>query len=396
MELQALHNLDLFFQGAFLSLCLCFGLYIVFKDNLQNYKSVNSILKVSNGIGYLLKSVLETFNLFGKSETSTASDNENSLNGVKGMLGILPMAIVLTFIVGVMGYGVANKWIDSENINHLGLKPLWGDKELLKMDSTLNVLKVNKSRYIYKDAQRLLCYEKVFRLGEKDNIMSKAKKGDRIELYYHAKHKIIEDKTFTQYIQKNQIISEYSRVFALGFIFVLVCSIINFLIMILRVAFGDLERYEKSEAKVVMEEEDKLISIPNGVFLIFNVLSVFAIFFFSSINLDVIKVCNFKESLVLLILVFPCLTSLLNVSKQFRKLKFSFFVYSIVYVISLGGYLYSCSVWLNSEKQVALKTYGVYLSKELIENNRLLKIEEELIKKYPKHSLKHSNDPVPD
>lgn len=367
MEIQNLYSLDIFFQGAFLFICVALGLYIVFKDNLETFKEVYSLHKFSDDLHKLVLQLIGFLTL--KSETGKPANFR--------FLGMIPFLIVASFILGIMGHGIADSWIDSSNQNHLGLKPLWGTtpinyyldlqqrllKESPRTPSKKEVGTAAETGVIhypnYKDMLRYKSFEKVYSKPITVNNSRKVR-----QLYFEAKHAVLQNANYYNYMRRSQSLAEYSRIFALGFFFLFLCSFTNLVLMIIRVG---------SKKRVVEETDDSaekqpkrgglraIVDISDGVIFIFNVLAVLAIMSFAKPNFGLVP----KPWLAILLgilVYFGAVLFFLNLIAKYRKLRFSFFIYSILFVVSLLGYFSSAKLWLSSETKVATKVYGIYKS----------------------------------
>lgn len=379
MEIHNLYSIDIFLQGMFLLLCAFIGLYIVFNDNLENFKHSDTVNKLSDNFHTLAMNIAGVFSL-GPNSESPKNENEekNSKNGQFKALGIIPIVIILSFILGILGHSIADIWIDSDRKKHTYLKHLWAD-ELIAFDK--DIKQQNGKKYNadlatpYKKLVRYKAFKDVFG----DTLPKKPSTRIIEQLYFHSKHQIIQDSSYSAYVRKSQTMAEYSRVFALGFFFLVLCGFINLIIMTCRTPFENWENDEeqsndntatnseephKNEPEVPTDKETENIGtkyVPDFVIFIFNIISLLAIYFFSKPVFE-----NFENPwlgiLMRILVYFGCFTFLLNIFPKYRVLRFSFFMYSILYVVSLLGYFASAKIWIASERQVALKVFGIYKS----------------------------------
>lgn len=103
--------------------------------------------------------------------------------------------------------------------------------------------------------------------------------------------------------------------------------------------------------------------LPDLVILLFNLLSLLSIGLLVGPNFGNMSAYGFYMYLLLIFLcLFGCCTFFLNFSRKFKTYRFSFFIYSIFYVISFLGYYGSAKMWVSSEKTVANKVFGLYKS----------------------------------
>lgn len=347
MEIQSLFSLDIFIQGFFVLTCALLGLFILFQDNLETFKNIDSLHNFSEHLGNIIHHGLST--LARKSEKQMAPS-------AAAYLSVVPIVLALTVLTGIMAYSFADKWIDSSNGKHLGLKPLI-HPELVEGGNVISGVQV-------KDLLRRGVIEYVFHIKTSEFSSRHVN-----AFYFEAKHELLQDEKFYGYLRKSQLMAEYNRVFALGFFILFMACLINLIIMILRVSF-DAVKISKENPTT------RLISISNGVILIFAIISFLATAFFTGVFDS--KMDNPPLSAALLTLVFfGSISLLLFVIPAFRALRFSFFVYSLIYVVSVIGYISSSKTWAHAEKEVARKAFGVYKSKHMPQGLKDLKLTDE-------------------
>lgn len=413
MEIHNLYSLDIFLQGFFLSICVFLGLFIIFRNNLEKYNEPQSVNNLSNYLRIIILTGIRVLTLkdIPEFEKEGANDKEQPNNSNKkkskkgsknqaqyNILLLIPIAITISFIIGIMGNSLADEWIDSNNRNHLYLKSLWGGEIAGKISLNLknkfidkdDVLKINTNseKFIYKPLIKLQSFKRVFKgtdvIKHEDDID---------QLYYHSKHEIIANNQFSRYIRKNQIISEYSRVFALGFYFLTICGLINLIIMIIRVLYdkeiNDIKELKDNEEElksntVKKSTKNKDTKITKAVIIIFTIVAALLITFFTGVSwYNIFHYDFYIFPLIIILIYFGCVTFLMSLFNKFKTIRFSFFIYSLLYVASIIGYFSSAKIWFSSEKQVSLKVYGIlkttHLTKEIeeikfAENDLKLKI----------------------
>ncbi len=355
MEIHTLYSLDIFLQGVFLLICLSIGLYLVFNDNLEKLNSAESIKEISSNLHNIVERLFSTasFKGFVKGPKETLK-----------LLGAIPIFVIGSFILGILGHGIADDWIDSKSQNHLFLKPLWISDLSLNNDDfnrvDLTEIQIDTFSH-YKKRIRFKSYLQVFNPDKTTN--------PRVieQLYYHAKHELLKNEQYYNYVRKSQTLAEYSRIFVLGFFILFLCGLINMFIMIIRTVFISKEelfrKYKELLTTKGMPMDDGRFDIPDLVILIFNLLSVLAIVLLVGPNFGNMSAYGFGMYLLLLLLcLFGCGTFLLNFSRKFRVYRFSFFIYSIFYVVSFLGYYGSAKMWVSSERTVVKKVFGLYKS----------------------------------
>ncbi len=369
MEIYSLHSIDLFLQGTFLLLCLILGLVIIFKDNLQSYKKEKTVANLSEYIHEFFKNLLSLINIGAK---------DQKIKSYK-YLGLIPIFIISAFIIGILGKGIADVWIDSKSKNHLYLKTTWGKSVLMKDSEKLKLVDLEKEGESFKDIVRKKSFKKVF-----DKSPEKFDKLIVQQIYYQSKHEILLQENYANYVRKSQSIAEYSRIFSLGFFFLMACGFLNLVIMIFRVIF-----YKKDEEETLVKEgenkeesiEDyKIFSVPNGVILIFLGFSIVSIEVFINPYFKSYDLMSWEHFVVFLFTYFGLLIFLFFPFKRFRELKFSFFIYSIIYLVSYSGYFLSSRIWLESENQVSRKTYGLYKSNHITDSIKEIKYVRDSLK----------------
>jgi len=471
MEIYNLHTWDIFLQGFFLLICLGLGVFIIFNDNLEPFKDVDRIEVFSRRLGVIFYRILNfrTVNpekdIPNKTNDQTTKDTPDKKKNKDApvptanfspyaYLGLIPIIIILSFIIGIVGKGVADEWIDSSNKNHLFLKSTWArsildydkktktlkykDNEVIldtiyrqylkdslsllkndstKVDSTINLKFLDRLDNLeYKNIVRKISFYRVF--GKDSILKSKVNPRTINQLYYHAKHDIISKKNFYNYIRKSQSMSEYSRVFALGFFFLMTCGFLNFFIMIIRVwrnkfdekkedeitTVNNKETTEQAAEKGPQQEEKQggffnqigrgyetvkgalTIEISTSLILImigfsWFIIEVFINPFFNYYLGNEILSNSFRIIVVVMITYTGILAfAILPFSKTFRRMKFSFFIYTILYVFSYSGYFISAKSWLISEMKVASKTFGVLKSTYATPNIKELDVAEKELK----------------
>lgn len=356
MEINDLYSLDIFLQGIFLLICLAIGLYLVFNDNLEKLNTSENIAEISTNIHKLVNRIFSVVSL---------KDVFKEPKEILKLLGVIPIVIISSFILGILGYGVADEWIDSKSKNHLFLKPLWiSDLSLNNNDFNridLSKVKIDKFSH-YKKRIRYKGFLEVF-----DPPNRKINPRNIEQLYYQAKHEILKDEQYYDYVRKSQSIVEYSRTFALGFFILFLCGLVNMCIMVIRTTFMSkkelISRYRALLTKEGNDIDDAGFDVPDLVIIIFNLLSALAISTLIGSEFgNILTHGPFIYVLLVFLGFFGCFTFFLNFFKKFRTLRFSFFIYSIFYVVSFLGYYGSAKMWLSSEKATSNKVFGLYKS----------------------------------
>lgn len=404
MEIESLNMADVFVQGTFLFLCLVTGLFFVFRDNLEDYKSVDKVKSLSGSVSKFLVALASLFKLkltfptlFGKKNDATKSDtakadtvNQNQDDASKdnkasakkepefNILSLLPLVVITIFIVGILGKGVANEWMDSDHKNHFYLKSLWA-KSILKKGE----IKIDNPLYIhdFRELIRKTSFERVF---DKKNVDSRIYN----QLFYNAKHEIMDvsrgaasggsknNHIYSKYVKESQKLAEYSRVFALGFFFVMTCAFLNFWMMMVRFCWKDEDeddgnnnnnqsKPKAQEGNPPPKKKGKRFTAPDGIIFIFLVFSALFIWFFLNPNFRSYSTSIPTMVAVVVIIFFGILMSTIAFIPRFKKIKFTFFIYSIVYLISISGYFISSKSWLFAEEEATLKILGTFKTKHL-------------------------------
>jgi hypothetical protein len=407
MEIYNIHSWDIFLQGFFLLICFALGLYIVFNNNLETFRDVDKISKFSKKLSTVF------FNLIN----FRTIDVNQQAKGNYNYLIFVPMIIILSFIIGIVGKGIANDWIDSNNKNHLYLKSLWSGDILKFENKTLTTKKSNKIVYSYSDDSnnfdkldslnftneiRKNSFYTVF--GKSDSIKEHITNRYIEQIYYNAKHKIIKDENYYNYVRKSQIMSEYSRVFSLGFFFLTTCGLLNLIIMTFRILFDDFKEEissndnkeeidtNKKERKAFAQFKYSLknylnetFNIPTSVIILMLLFSLLFINFFVNPFFDYYSLEHLTSNYLRLISVFLftyygiAVFTLQLFSKNFKRMKFSFFIYAILFVLSYSGYFVSSRSWLISEQKVSRKTYGLYKSMHLSDSIEEIKFAQDYL-----------------
>ena len=200
------------------------------------------------------------------------------------------------------------------------------------------------------------------------------------QLFYNAKHEIMDvnrgkaasassnNDIYSKYIKESQKLAEYSRVFALGFFFVMSCVFLNFWMMIVRFLWKDDDPKPNNEVQGENDspkEKEKRFSAPDGIIFIFLVFSVLIIKFFLNPNFESYSVSRTTSFAVWFIIYFGILVFVMAIFPGFKKIKFTFFIYSTVYLISISGYFISSKSWLFAEEEAMQKIFGTFKTKHL-------------------------------
>lgn len=356
MEIHNLYSLDIFLQGVFLLICLAIGLYLVFNDNLEKLNSSESIEEISSNLHDIVK---------GLFSTASFKDFVKEPKEVLKLLGVIPIVVVCSFILGILGHGVADEWIDSKSENHLFLKPLWISDLSLKNKAFEQIDFTEMKIDTFANYKKRIRYKSFIDVFNPSNKKTKARTIE--QLYYHAKHELLKDENFYNYVRKSQTIAEYSRVFVLGFFILFLCGLVNMCIMVIRTLLMSkielLKKYKEFLIKKGLSMDQGKFDLPDLVIIIFNLLSLLAILLLVGSNFGNMSAYGFYMYVLLIFLsLFGCFTFLLNFSRKFKIYRFSFFIYSIFYVISFLGYYGSAKMWVSSEKTVSKKVFGLYKS----------------------------------
>lgn len=409
MEIYSLHSFDIFLQGFFLLTCITLGVYIVFKDNIEVLKNKKTLAEFSKWLYELFEKILGIFN----------KSNAKIQLSFK-YFGLIPVIIILSFIIGILGKGVADEWIDAKGSSHLYLKSTWS-RDFLKNEKylskkiqfdykdTISTIKLDKLSY--KNLARQIAFEKVFGLDL--DTLEINKKRIVNQLYYQAKHELLSISNEYNYVRKSQSMAEYSRIFALGFFILMTCGFLNLMIMIIRIFASKVMLITLEEGVVKTDDNGTkrqrafargmnnawkgvkgFVNIPNSVIIIMILFSwllietyinpYFKIYEPVSSNYLTISLLTYLGILVFFFFPF---------SKNFKALKFSFFIYSTIYTLSYAGYFTSSRNWLQSEMKVSNKIYGLYKSRhltnkveEMIFASKVLKLDTKYLDKEKKQS----------
>lgn len=400
MNIDSLNLTDVFVQGTFLFICIVAGLFFVFRDNLEKYQNPDNVSSLSNTIYNFFKALVELFQLKltfptlfvlgGNNDKSKETpptkpdqvdtvpvgttdnipkpdDKSKSKDTPKedtkfNIMSLLPVIVISIFIVGILGNGVADEWMDSDDKYHFYLKSLWAGDLLDK-----GKIKVDNTKYIHDFRQliRKKSFERVFNNSTDERTYN--------QLFYHAQHEIMDadrgskatatknNNIYSNYVKKSQKLTEYSRIFALGFFFVLICVFLNLFMIMTRSLTED-------DLKPTDEDKEKSSASPDRVIGVFTVFSFFIISFFLAPNFASYSTVIGIYSIVLVITYFGVGVSFLSLLGVFKKIRFTVFIYSVVYLISFSGYIISSKSWLYAEKEATLKIYGTFKTKNITTN----------------------------
>ena len=343
--------------------CTSLALYIVFADNLERIKHITTLHSLSDQIG---KSFMQFISIF-----SLSSSENGSPKKTYKFLGFLPVIIGFIFLFGILGFGTADKWIESGQPRHLWLNNIWHHQVQVN-DSILGPLGFTDGSQV-KSKIRIDAFHKTFSPSLADYELIDDK--DVMQLYYHAKHELWQDERQVAYIRKSQALSEYSRVFAFGFYILIVGGFINLFLMALRAPW--MSPTEKDESG---HRTPNIVNIPNLMIVIMLVISAASILSLVSVW-DYLFSTPFKpiKIPVGLIVLTGSLGIFLIPFKPYRRLRFSFFIYSMLYTVSIVGYFVSCTIWVDSEKKVAKKVFGLYKSMHVTEEVKEIKVAKDVL-----------------
>jgi hypothetical protein len=330
---------ELIFQGFFLSLMLSIGIYILFSDHVNFFKSTN---RKESGLGKFIQEFIRFITLFLNNLTienfiksnKTEDSKKRIYNGK--YLTIVFIFIISVFTLGIIGNSIADKWIDSKNIYHLGLKSLWVNKSEMNLNINLNdsIYSFNKTDDIIK----VKSFDEVFK-----NI-AQISNNQKRQFYFSIKHELYENSNWSEMIQDLQRVINFTQIFSLGFFVLLLFSIINYLLVSIRLALFNWNKQFKIKA---------LISISFIIILI--------VFIWCSLQ------SNRIHFLILFVPLIVYLYATLSKLPYFKVTTSLLIVY-----ISILGYFTSSYAWKLSEYEISKQVFGVYkyLNKDIRKEDR--------------------------
>ena len=333
---------DLFTQGVFFAFILYLGGYLVFithskvedSDSLGPYDLEKKSKAEWKGQGYF-KDYFARLSFSLKNISTRRIDYKEAIRMLSPLaksflrfkLIFLPIAIIITFSLGIIVHTVSDSWIDDSNTVHVGLKWLWATdfsdyeskEDIIRcVDSNIEYDYSNFDNYCDTDQGiKLESFDKIY--PRHDTICSKTK----LQIYYNIKHKLLKDKTWREYINYSQILINLSQGIAFSFYVLLIISLINLVIYLGR--------------------KSHLIATAVNLTIISSFL--FCVVF------D--KGC-FITNILAWGIVFMGGLDLLIYKKR-KMLIIQLFIW-----VSLIGYFASCLAWESNEREVCYKTYGLY------------------------------------
>lgn len=386
MEIQNFFSFDILIQGVFLTLCFSTGVYILFKDNLEKSQS-GDIHDLTDFIYRIFQSYLNNFFgiksiLNGKDTSQKKSKKKKKYRNTQKkalvrLLFILPLFVIVSFSSGVLGYAITDQWMDSDQQNHLLLKRLWIPQKLHNHDQELiaTAKKDQNHDTLHRRVKDLIRF-KAFSDIHNYKVTYPYEKHVK-QAYYHAKHEIILVPEFSKQIKRHEILIDYCQSFAFGFFLLFIFSAMNLILMITRVLALEVKQLWNSvfgkhkqavipsnlgNVKTKNSKPTKSSAITYLVIFILNTITACAIYIFIKPNFSNIEGSDFVRFITIFIVYFGCLTFLLFIIKGFRKMQFSFFWYSLIYIISIIGYMGSSKAWVFNTEMVAYSSFGIQKS----------------------------------
>lgn len=343
--------INLFIQGVFFSICLVSGLFMIASDQHMYFKgneanNLNEYILQLNKFAqryfdFITVDVISIFNGKTKNHTEgsikTAFFGPNKIKLSRGSTVIfLLILILMVFVSGVLVNTIADKWMDLPLTYHYGLKKTWIlEKDKLSYSDTDQYIKEEVFDVVYAD---------IFQKS-----IGNSFEGSKIEFYYHAKHALLADNFWRNYLSTTQKLINLTQVFALSFFLLFSLTYLNFIINVYR----QLKRDNKTYSLVILM----------GIFSTFLVIII--------LN----SALHFPAALLSIFLIFPVIVQLVLFFSK-RNIFISFTSLLVIY-ISFSGYWLSCKAWVNNEEEVAAKTYGAY---RLINEDLRTKAVDELVK----------------
>lgn len=235
------------------------------------------------------------------------------------LLFVFAFFIMMVYINGVIINTLSDQWMDGSNAQHLGMKYYWApedarkaNSDISRFDDTDNYIKVQMFYQVFGDVP----------------LDTAIHKSDIYSFYYHAKHLLLSNDVWRNYINSTQSLINYTQVFALSFFTLLILVFINYWINSLR--------HHKYHVKLLVAAI--IISFTVIFGLIYPISWIMLIF----------------------MLIGPILFAIYNLF--FGKYFFPSFTSLMLIVAGMVGYLFCSMAWVNNEKEVVAKTYGVYRS----------------------------------
>lgn len=339
---------EIFVQGFVFTICLTLGIFMILSDQRDYFSGVDNFKSYRDKLSTLLRSYVSKIALQGFFRTE--STQQSSVAGTQfvvalNVITLLGIFIMATFVSGTIIHSVSDKWMAAGNDHHLGLKQIWInpttheiEMQFINVGDSLNrkiqtgdAIKINSFEKVFDDLKS----QKFITLDDADAI-DKRKKQIK-EIYFMARHEMLTDAVWRDYLSSSQNLINITESFALSFFILVWMCYLNLFINL----FRDFYKSKNSTAALFIPLL-VLLAINLFVFLYIN-NSIWVFIFYSS---------------------FPLLAQFIisGIAVKYPGRANSFYSLTSVLLIyiSLTGYYFSSLAWLQNTQDLTAKTFGVY------------------------------------
>jgi hypothetical protein len=285
------------------------------------------------------------------------------------------ISLTIIYNVGLHVSQSSDDFMDASNLDHLLLKQYWSDS--LKVNE--HFLTSNKFLDLSHTDERIKIeqFDRVFHIPTKDTLAESPDSTDykiflesvfndskgifRTDIYYFAKHSLLSDDKWRNYITYSQNLINISQVAAFS-LFILFCMcLINFIFDFLRILKEIFGRQRLDNIGVSESENRKITEVSRNKLILYLLVSLFTVILYGISGLFKLHL-NWIIVFISLFLFFWLTCWIFSVSTEWigKRTRATL----IISVFSLIGYFASSNSWLTNEKEICNKIYGVFKFKE--------------------------------
>lgn len=310
------------------------------------------------------------------------------------ILSSIVIAASITYSVGIFMSNISERFMNSPESSHLYLKRLWVDPDsedlanaFLKDTSYYADLR-NTSNYF-----KIVTFNKVFHVNQSDMISDNSdiickkafedKDGImRSEIYYHAKFKILGNSTWKSYINYSQNLINISQVLTFSMFILLVISMANFFLYILRQWKYSIEikkKLDQSEETSGNNLKNNEKTPENALKIIKRRIALFwVVCIVTAISQLILYFCGIKHPFMYAVIIFLAtyiflwiVSWILGVEDTYYGLRTKSTI--VLSSFALLTYFVAAHSWMKNEREICSKIYGVF--KQMITSPIILEHE---------------------
>jgi len=342
-------TLDVYIVGFFMAFCILVGLFLFLTDHIKEFSGAHNFTEFSQSLGKLAKGFIniaigrEIFNE-QKSETDAAfvKDEKGTEAAIKKVnrfpirlsgVSFIFLILMMTYVCGVISNSLSDRWMDSRNIYHSGLKVLWWNPH--EESPTHSYTRTD-------DDLKIKSFDHL--IGKNIPAEINISNYDKIQMYYQARNHIVKDGTFAQGLQDSQVLVNFSQSLSLSFFILLVFAGVNFTSLAYRHLGIKMRNVLIALIILVLVFATLKITQPQLVGMLF----------------DKHAWPGFTGYLVIGFLLFPALLITTFVITKQKVLLYRFLLTVGVFYFSFFGYYGNSLNWKHNEKAVTNQVYGYY------------------------------------